>query len=72
MYTDLAFHIKLLNSKYVVNKCRYTFLAVVGVSTIVFVLWGVSGALATGVFKASAVAVGDRLSALGDFLVSKT
>ena len=47
-------------------------MAVVGVSTIVFVLWGVSGALATGVFKASAVAVGDRLSALGDFLVSKT
>ena len=50
----------------------YTFLAVVGVSTIVFVLLGVSGALATGVFKASMVAVGDRLSALADFLGSKT
>ena len=39
----------------------YTFLAVVGVSTIVFVLLGVSGALATGVFKPSA-AIGDTLA----------
>ena len=37
----------------------YTFLAVVGVSTIVFVLLGVSGALETGVFDASAAAIGD-------------
>ena len=40
----------------------YTFLAVVGVSTIVFVLLGVSGALATGVFKPSAAAIGDTLA----------
>ena len=51
----------------------YTFLAVVGVSTIVFVLLGVSGALETGVFMASALARGDTLSeALGSKTYSST